>query len=113
MYLIHDYSSEMNRVNTSMYELQRSNNKSDETKLWQAIANLQSAIDRKDDVLVDARMQTVEAELEKIALVSNPRISSDRLKYAKEQADAKAELIADAKAAATNTTNTEENLRHY
>ena len=70
----------MNRVNTIMMELQRSNNKADETKLWQAIANLQSAIDRKDDALVDARMQTVEAEFEKIALVSNPSISSDKLK---------------------------------
>ena len=77
MYSIHDCSSEMNRVNTIMMELQRSNNKADETKLWQAITNLQSAIDRKDDALVDARMQTVEAELEKIAIVSNPSIAND------------------------------------
>ena len=54
MYLIHDYSREINRTYTIMYELQRSNNKADETRLWQAITNLQSALDQKDDALVDA-----------------------------------------------------------
>ena len=78
MYLIHDYSSEMNRVNTIMMELQRSNNKADETKLWQAIANLQSAIDRKDDASVEAEFKKI------VSNSSNPSISEDRLKYTKD-----------------------------
>ena len=100
MVFIHDYSSQLNRINTIMYELQRSNNKADETRLWQAIANPQSAIDQKTILVVDARMQAVEAEFSRIALQTNPNLASDQEKYKSEIA---AKAAADtAKAAAAN-----------
>ena len=79
-----------------MYELQKSCSKADETKLWQAIADLPSAIDQRDDASVDARMQTVEAEFSRIALQTNPNLASDQEKYKREIA---ANVAADAKAA--------------
>ena len=59
---------------------------------------MQDAIDRKGDNAVDAQMVLADAEFEKIALVTNPSIIPDRIKYAKEVADAK--IASDAKAAA-------------
>ena len=71
-----------------MYQL------SDETSLWQAISNLQEAIERKDDNEVDKRMAIVDAEFSRIALQTNPNLASDQEKYKREIA---AKAAADAK----------------
>ena len=86
-YSIHDYSGILNRIN--MYMFQLASSPADKTNLYKEISILQDAIDRKDDNAVDAQMTLIDAEFEKIALATNPSIAADRIKYAKEVADAK------------------------
>ena len=77
---IHDYSGVLNRINTYMYQLASSH--SDKTNLYKQISILQKAIDKRDDTAVDSQMTLIDAEFEKIALATNPRIAADRAKYA-------------------------------
>ena len=92
---IHDYSGELNRINTYMYQLASSH--ADKTYLCKQISILQEAINRKD-AAVDSQMVLIDAEFEKIALATNSSIVADRIKYAKEVANAN--IASDAKAAA-------------
>ena len=74
---IHDYSGELNRINTYMYQLSKYT--VDKTNLYKQISILHDAIDRKHDNAVDAQMLIVDAEFEKIALATNPSIAADRI----------------------------------
>ena len=69
---------------------QLASSQADKTSLHKEVSILQDAIDRKNDNAVEAQMLLVDAEFEKIALATSPSIIPDRIKYAKEVADADA-----------------------
>ena len=62
-------------------------------------------------MLSTRKMLIIDQVFGSIALETNPSMAVDRLKYSKEQADARAELIANAKAAAGSATNPEDRLK--
>ena len=64
---IHDYSNELNKINTYMYQLASSH--ADKTNLYKQISILQDAIDNRDDVAIDSQMTLIDVEFEKIALL--------------------------------------------